>query len=113
MNPGHAKNRRCTFCLILTIVLFLGLVQWSFLPLLVGNAMPARYTVLSMAEGHPAKFVAPFRCLFADSLTSCLPASGVYVPMVSAAFFHRFEERVSSRDARFFFYPQLRAPPSV
>jgi hypothetical protein len=113
MIPGHAKNRRCAFCLILTTVMFLGLVQWSFVPLLADNGMPARNTILSMAEGHPSKFVAPFRCLFADSLTSCLPASGVSVPMVTATFFHRFEERASSREARFFSHPQLRAPPSV
>lgn len=113
MIPGHAKNRRCTFCLILTIVMFLGLVQWSFLPLLTDYGLPSSGAVLAISAGHPSKFAAPFKCLFGDPLNACLPPSTVSVPMVTATFLHRIEERASSRDTRFFSHPQLRAPPSV
>lgn len=113
MNPDHAKNRRCTFCLILTIVLFLGLVQWSFLPLLIENGLPSSSTALAISAGHTSKFAAPFKCLFGDPLDSYLLPSAVTVPMVAAAFFHRCEEPASGRNDRFFSHRQLRAPPSV
>ncbi len=113
MNPDRAKNRRCTFCLILTAVLFLGLVQWSFLPLLIENGMPSSSAVLAISAGHTSKFSAPFKCLFGDPLNACLLPPVVSVSMVTASVLHRLEEPTSSRDDRFFSHRQLRAPPSV
>lgn len=113
MNPDHAKNRHCTFSFILTAVLFLGLVQWSFLPLLIDSGLPSQQTVLSVSSGHTSKFAAPFKCLFGYSVSAFLLRSGVSVPVFTVSFFHRFEEQPASSDDRFFSHRQNRAPPSA
>jgi hypothetical protein len=113
MNPDHAKSRHHTFCLILTVVMFFGLVQWSILPLLIDNGLPSSHSVLAISAGHTSKFAAPFKCLFGDPLTPCLLPRVVSVPMVAANFFHQHEEPVSGRNDRFFSHRQLRAPPLV
>ena len=81
MNQTRAKNRLWTFCLILTVVLFLGLVQWSFLPLLIDFGMPSCNAVLAVSAGHTSKFAAPFKCLFGDFLNPFLLQSVVSAPM--------------------------------
>ncbi len=113
MISDRATTRRCAFCLILMVVLFLGLVQWSFLPLMTENGLPSSSAVLSISAGHTSKFAAPFKCLFGDPLNTCVLPSGVSLPMVAASLFHRLEEPPSSRSDRFFSHRQLRAPPCV
>jgi hypothetical protein len=113
MNQAHAKNRSWSFCLVFMLVLILGLMQWSILPLLIDGGVSSSNSVLVISAGHTSKFAAPFKCLFADSLSPCLPRSEVSVPMFTVSFFHRNEEPPAHRDARFFSHRQLRAPPSV
>ena len=113
MNPNSAQFRGCSFCLILTLVLFLGLVQWSFLPLLIDNQMPSQQAALEISSGHTSKFAAPFKGLFGDSSSPWLPQSGVFVPTVTPSFFHRSAEPSSNWEARYFSHRQLRAPPSA
>jgi hypothetical protein len=113
MNPDHTKNRRFLFFLLISAVLFLGLVQWSFLPLLIDSGLPSQQVVLSVSSGHTSKFAAPFKGLFADSVSPCLLRYGFTVPVITVSFFHRFEEQPASWDDRFFSHRQYRAPPSV
>ena len=113
MNREHAKNRCWTFCVVLTLVLFLGLVQWSILPVLINSGMPASSSILVLSAAHTSKFAVPFKCLFGDSLSPCLQRSVVSVPMPTLSFFQRNEEPSIHRDARFFSNLQLRAPPSI
>ncbi|MBZ5661177.1 MAG: hypothetical protein LAO08_12290 [Acidobacteriia bacterium] len=113
MISDRATSRRCSLCLVLIVVLFLGLVQWSFLPLLIGNGLPSSIAFLSISGGHTSKFAAPFKCLFGDPLNTCVLPSGVSLPVVAAILFHRPEEPASGRNDRFFSHRQLRAPPCV
>jgi hypothetical protein len=113
MNQNRIKSRRWTFCLLLTLVLFLGLVQWSFLPLLIDSGMPASSAVMTMAAGHSSKFAAPFKFWFGEPISDCAPQSDDYVPIFTASLLQRVEQPVSTRDDRFFSYRQLRAPPSL
>jgi hypothetical protein len=116
MNQNRIKNRRWTFCLLLTLVLFLGLVQWSFLPLLLDSGMPASSAAMTMAAGHSSKFAAPFKLWFGESISPishCVLQSADCVPSFTASLFQRVEQPVSTRDDRFFSHRQLRAPPSL
>ena len=113
MNQNFFKDRRWTFCLLLTLVLFLGLVQWSFLPLLLDSGMPASSAVMTVAAGHSSKFAAPFKCWFGESISDCPPQFADSVPVFTPSLFHRVEQPVSTRDDRFFSHRQLRAPPSI
>jgi hypothetical protein len=111
MISNRATTRRCAFCLILTVVLFLGLVQWSFLPLLVDAGLTSSNAVVGISAGHTSKFAAPFKCLFGDRLNSCVLPSGVSLPMVAASLYRRLEEPSSNRIDGFFSHRRLRAPP--
>ena len=113
MNADRAITRRCTLCLVLTAVLFLGLVQWSFLPLLIESGLPLSSAVVAISAGHTSKFAAPFKCLFGDTLNVFVLPSGVSAPMITASLLHRFEEPSSSCTQHFFSDRQLRAPPCV
>jgi len=113
MNQIRAKNRRWAFFLIFTAVLFLGLVQWSFLPLLIDSGMSSSNAVLVVSAGHTSKFAAPFKCLFGDFHSPCLLQSATPVPAMTASFFRRVEESIFSSGDRFSSHRQLRAPPSA
>jgi hypothetical protein len=113
MISNHATSRRCSLCLLLMVVLFFGLVQWSFLPLLIECGPGSSSAVLVMSSGHTSKFAAPFKGLFGDRLGVVVLPAGVLLPMPAAALFHRIDEPVSSRSDRFFSHRQLRAPPLV
>lgn len=113
MIADRAITRRCTLCLALTAVLFLGLVQWSFLPLLIESGLPSSSSVVAISGGHTSKFAAPFKCLFGDTLNACVLPLGVSVPMVTASLLYRFDEPASSWIQHFFSDRQLRAPPCV
>lgn len=113
MNRDRATNRLCTGCLILSAVLVLGIIQWSFLPILIQNGPVTGKAVLVMSAGHTSKFAAPFKCLFGDSLKPSLVQSRISAPITTQTFFHRPEAPVSSRDDVFFSDRQLRAPPTA
>jgi hypothetical protein len=113
MNRKPATNRSITCCLLLSAVLILGIVQWSFLPILVQSASLPGKALLEITSGHTSKFAAPFKCLFGDSLKPCLPPSGNSKPRIASNFLGRNEEPVPSWQDLFFSYLHLRAPPSA
>jgi hypothetical protein len=113
MISDRAKIRALPVCLIITVVLFLGLVQWSFLPLLLDGGLPSSSAVVGISSGHTSKFAAPYKCLFADPLDACLLPSGVSAPMPTVGWHRPLDEPVYNRIDRFFSHRQLRAPPSV
>lgn len=113
MISHRIEIRRNSFCLILAAVLFLGLVQWSFLPLLIDSGLPSSSSVVAVSSGHTSKFAAPFKCLFGDTLNVCVLPSSVTVPRVTASLLHRYNEPASNCSQHFFSDRQLRAPPCV
>jgi hypothetical protein len=113
MNRKPATNRGITCCLLLSAVLILGIVQWSFLPLLVQSAPLPGKALLEISSGHTSKFAAPFKCLFGDSLNIRVVQTKISAPKIAPTFFNRTEKPAFDRENLFFSYHQLRAPPSV
>jgi hypothetical protein len=113
MKPDQAIGRHRACCLILSAVLVMGIVQWSFLPILIQTAPFSGAAVSTVSNSHTSKFAAPFKCLLGDSLKPCLSGARVSVPRLVQAFLHQLEEPASDGNDRFFSYHQLRAPPSV
>ncbi len=109
----HAKYYSRAFCLVLMGVLILGLVQWSFLPLLMDGRMASCSAVLTITGGHTAKFAAPFKCPFDDSTSTCLLETRQCAPVIVASFVCRVENTSPHRESVFHSDRLLRAPPSV
>src|ERR1039457_934820 len=113
MNRDRVTNRQCACCVILSAVLVLGIVQWSFLPILIQSGpLPGR-AVLEVSNNHTSKFAAPFKCFSGDSLKPCFSRARISTPGITPTFFHRSEESVPDLDDLFFSHRQSRAPPSA
>ncbi len=112
---GSVKNgnRGLARCLFFWAVLVFGLVQWSFLPVLIQTDVQQGSLSLEAQTCHTAKFAAPFKYIFSDSLTACLVTVSVEVPQPSESAFQFpqypsaiiHEQSVTER--------QLRSPPSA
>jgi hypothetical protein len=114
MKPKRSPSRRYLVCLLLLSgVLVLGIVQWSFLPLLIQNGPVGRAAVLEMSAGHSSKFAAPFKCLFGDGLRPCLVQSRITVPRIVSRIPHPPEVSIFGKDDFLLSYHPLRAPPSA
>ena len=113
MNPGRISNRQLACHLILAIVLVFGIVQWSFLPILVQSAPAGSGSFLEASNSHTSKFAAPFKCLLGSFVKSCIAQTGLSAPSIPSTFLHRSNEpTVNWRDI-VFSYRQFRAPPSA
>jgi hypothetical protein len=114
MTPQRATTRRYAACLlVLSGVLVLGIIQWSFLPILIQNGPVGSSAILEMSAGHSSKFAAPFKFLFGDGLNPCLPQSRITVQRVTFRIAHIPEVQISGQDIFFLSYHPLRAPPSL
>ena len=114
MNPKRSTNRRYLACLLLLSgVLVLGIVQWSFLPILIQNGMVGTTAILEISAGHSSKFVAPFKCLFGDGLRPCLVQTRITVRRLATRISHPPEAQIPGKDVFFLSYHPLRAPPSA
>jgi hypothetical protein len=114
MNPKRSTSRKYLACLLLLSgVLVLGIVQWSFLPILIQNGPVGSSAVLEMSAGHSSKFAAPFKCLFGDGQGPCLVQSRIAVRRVAFRIPHSQEAQFSGSDDFFLSYHPLRAPPSA
>ena len=112
MNLGPATNRQLARRLILSAVLVLGIIQWSFLPILIQNGPVGSAAVLEVSAGHSSKFVAPFKCLFGDGLRPCLVQSRITVQRIATKIPHPPEAPISGQNDFFLSFHPLRAPPS-
>jgi len=113
MNPGRATTRQLAACLLLSAVLILGIVQWSFLPVLIQSPTFSGRVAVDVSPGHTSKFAAPSKFLLGNFLRPCLKQANVAVMQTSACFFYRPEESSFTHDDRFFPHRQLRSPPSA
>jgi hypothetical protein len=114
MNPKHSTSRRNATCLLLlSAVLILGIVQWSFLPILIQNGPVGSAGVLEMSTGHSSKFAAPFKCLFGDGLNPCLVQTRITVRRVVSRIVRLPEAPTSGQDDFSLTHRPLRAPPSA
>jgi hypothetical protein len=114
MNPKRTPSRRYVACLLLlSFLLVLGIVQWSFLPILIQNGPIASTSILEMSAGHSSKFAAPFKCLFGDGLRPCLVQSRITVRRTAIRILPAQDASISGHDDFFLSYHPLRAPPSA
>ena len=114
MNPKPSQRRRYAACLLLLSgLLILGIVQWSFLPLLIQNGPAASTAVLELSAGHSSKFAAPFKFLFGDGLRPCLVQSRITVRRSAVRIPYPPDDPISGKDDFFLFDHPLRAPPSA
>jgi hypothetical protein len=111
MNRKRTTSRLCSCCLILSAVLVLGIIQWSFLPFLVQNGPVSGRAVVEMSAGHTSKFAAPFKYLFGDSLKPSLAQSRISAPPITRTLLRLLAEPLPQRDDLSFTNRQLRAPP--
>ena len=113
MNPERPTTRRYIACLLaLAAVLVLGIIQWSFLPILIQNGPVGSSAVLEISAGHSSKFAAPFKCLLGDGQRPCVPQARITVGSVASRILHPPEARICGQDVFFLSYHPLRAPPS-
>jgi hypothetical protein len=114
MNPHLDLSRRYVACLfLLSGVLVLGIIQWSFLPILIQNGAVASTAALELSAGHSSKFAAPFKCLFGDEPKPCLTQSRIALPPALSGISYSPEAPLSGKDDLFLSYHPLRAPPSA
>jgi len=113
MTPNRHANRIRLICLSLLVgLLFLGIVQWSFLPLLIQNG-PVGGAYLEMSAGHSSKFAAPFKLLFSDGLQPCVVRARFTVRTIPVRIFFVAEVPVYRSDDLFLSAHHLRAPPTA
>jgi hypothetical protein len=93
-------------------VLVLGIVQWSFLPILIQNG-PVGCASLEMSASHSSKFAAPFKFLFADGLQPCVVRAGNVLHRVTSRIYLVAEVPIHCSEALFLSSQQLRAPPTA
>jgi hypothetical protein len=115
MNPGRATTRHFITCLLLSAVLILGIVQWSFLPVLIDSPSFSGGASIEVSPGHSSKFAAPFKYLSGtiDYLQTCLTPASLRVQIPPFSFPRRLEEPSLKRDDQVFSYHSLRSPPSA
>jgi len=113
MKPKCLSTRRYVICLSLLMgVLVLGIVQWSFLPILIQNGSVGGAS-LEMSAGHSSKFAAPFKFLFGDSLQPCVVGARITVRRVTSRISLVAEVVVYLSDDLFLSSHHLRAPPTA
>jgi hypothetical protein len=93
-------------------VLVLGIVQWSFLPILIQNG-PVGGASLEMSAGHSSKFVAPFKFLFGDDLQPCVVRARITVRRITSGISILAEVPVYRSEVLFLSSHHLRAPPTA
>lgn len=99
--------------LLLSGVLVLGLVQWSFLPVLIQNGPSAGTAVREISISHTSKFAAPYKALFGDGLNPCPVQFGITLRRVASTIVPVPEAPTSGQDDFSLTHRPLRAPPSV
>ncbi len=114
MNPNRTPNRRYVACILLLMgVLVFGIVQWSFLPILIQNGAAASKAVVDLSASHTSKFAAPFKCLVGDGLSPCLVQSRITVRRIASRIVRLPDAPISGQDDFSLTHRPLRAPPSA
>jgi len=114
MFPQRVTTRPYNLCLLaLSTLLVLGLVQWSFLPILIQNGPVSSSGILEMSVGHSSKFAAPLKCIFGDSTAPCLVHKRLQIQRFTFRIPSVPESLQSGPEVFFLSYHPLRAPPSA
>jgi hypothetical protein len=113
MISGRATNQSWVLCMFLVAVLSIGIVQWSFLPVLIQCPSLGAARDLDASSYHTSKFAAPYKFLTVDSLQLCVLQTGIGAPEIVARIFPRPAEPPYLQSSQFSSERQLRSPPSL
>ena len=115
MNPGRTTTRRLAACLALSAVLILGIVQWSFLPVLIQSPSFSGGASVEVSPGHSSKFAAPFKDLSGsiDYLQAFLTPAGLGAPIPPIGFSRYSDDPFLRHDGQASPNRCLRSPPSA
>jgi hypothetical protein len=113
MNPSRSTTRQFATCLLLSVVLILGIVQWSFLPVLIQNPSFSGRAAVEVSPGHSAKFAAPSKFQLGNFLQPGLKQANLAAIRTAPCYFYQPEEPTFTRDNQLFSSRQLRSPPSA
>jgi hypothetical protein len=112
MKPLRTSRRMSAAALVLlSAILFLGIVQWSFLPILIQNGPVGNAALLEITAGHSAKFAAPFKGLLCEGLNPCPLPTRTTVPRLASRIVRLPDAPVSGRADFSLTHRPLRAPP--
>lgn len=112
MNPLRTSRRMsATALVLLSAILILGIVQWSFLPILIQNGPVGNDGLLEMTASHSAKFAAPFKGLFSEGLNPGLAPTRITVRRLVSGVVRLPDAPVSGQDDFSLTHRPLRAPP--
>jgi hypothetical protein len=110
---SRATIRPWVLCLFLVGVLSIGIVQWSFLPVLIQCPSLGAARDLDASSYHTSKFAAPYKFLTVDSLQLCVLQTGIGAPEIVVRFFPLPAEPLYLPSSQFSSERQLRSPPSL
>jgi hypothetical protein len=113
MSRGPSTMRQFATCVLLSVVLILGIVQWSFLPVLIQNPSFSGRAAVGVSPGHSAKFAAPSKFQQETFLQPGLKQANLAALQTSRNYFYQPKGSIFARDDQFFFCRQLRSPPSA
>src|SRR5215472_11255869 len=99
--------------LLLGGILILGIVQWSFLPLLIQNAPGATHAVLEFSGNHTSKFAAPFKAFHGTGPAPCVVQAKLILPAAAVPRVRVPETPITGPLESFLTHSLLRAPPSL
>jgi hypothetical protein len=101
----------CLF--VLAAVLVLGIVQWSFLPVLIQNGPNTAGVALEFSASHTSKFAAPFKALHGDGWIPCLVQTRINVQRAVHTNVRPADAPIASQCDFSLTHRPLRAPPSA
>jgi hypothetical protein len=114
MIPQRSISRLYVACLfVLAAVLVLGIVQWSFLPVLIQNGPSSAGAALEFSISHTSKFAAPFKALHGDGRIPCLVRTRINAQRVALTNVRLDDAPIASQRDFSLTHRPLRAPPSA
>jgi hypothetical protein len=112
MIQSRATTRLLVTCLLLSAVLILGIVQWSFLPVLIQSPSFSGRVSVEVSPGHSSKFAAPSKFLLGNFIQPCFQQAGLDVPR-PVSFSRQSEEPAFTPSDQFIPHRQPRSPSSA
>jgi hypothetical protein len=98
---------------VLAAVLVLGIVQWSFLPVLNQNGAGSAGSLLEFSASHTSKFAAPFKALHGDGWIPCFVQTRINLERAAFTNVRLADAPIASQRDFSLTHRPLRAPPSA
>jgi len=107
----RCTKRALLGCLGLALVLVVGIVQWSLLPLLVQPASLTGNATVQLSAGHASRSASAFKAFLAIPLNPFSATYGRFVPRVVESYLAISPALTIHRDDNVLSLRQFRSPP--